>query len=88
MLDAQGQFVTKSRINIYEALALFSFDLKQSNVVKRRYGVGGEVAEGVITELLAEGVWYGRDFTGDYQERSRLMNKCYSTPESALGAKS
>ena len=72
-LDAQGQFVTKSRINIYEALTLFSFDLKQSNVVKRRYGVGNEVADGVITELLAEGLleepkfkrgWYRLTFAG------------------------
>jgi hypothetical protein len=75
-LDAQGQFVTSKRINIYEALALFSFDLKQSNVIKRRYGVGGEVADGVITELLAEGLleepkfkrgWYRLTFRG--QER-------------------
>jgi predicted transcriptional regulator len=75
-LDAQGQFVTKSRINIYEALALFSFDLKQSNVVKRHYGVGNEVADGVITELLSEGLleepkhkrnWYRLTFRG--QER-------------------
>lgn len=73
MLDAQGQFVTKSRINIYEALALFSFDLKQSNVVKRSYGVGNEVADGVITELLSEGLleepkfkrgWYRLTFAG------------------------
>ena len=46
MLDAQGQFVTSKRINIYEALALFSFDLKQNTVVAKRYNVGREVADG------------------------------------------
>jgi hypothetical protein len=81
MLDAQGQFVTSKRINIYEALALFSFDLKQSNVVKNRYGVGGNAAEGVINELLAEGLleepkfkrgWYRLTFAGhDRNEQAR-----------------
>ena len=76
-LDAQGQFVTKTRINIYDALRLFSTDLRQSNVVKRHYNVGNEVADGVITELLSEGLleepkhkrnWYRLTFAG--QERN------------------
>jgi len=75
-LDAQGQFVTKSRINIYEALALFSFELKQSTVIAKRYKVGKEVAEAVVVELLSEGLleepkhkrnWYRLTFRG--QER-------------------
>ena len=76
-LDAQGQFVIGKRINIYDALKLFSTDLRQNTVIKRKYNVGNEVADGVITELLSEGLleepkhkrnWYRLTFAG--QERN------------------
>ena len=47
----------------------------------------GELPMPLSVWKAGNGVWYGRDFTGDYQERSRLLNKCFSTPEAALGAK-
>lgn len=55
-LDHQGQRITHRRIPPSEVLPLFRDGEQSRSVVARHFKVSQGVAEGIVTQLLAEGL--------------------------------